>query len=224
MSIGKHYVYLHIRPDTGAVFYVGKGTSRKQGCFARAHAHDHRNTHWCNIVSKAGLEIEVAATYDTNADALFAEQRLIKWFSRSRLCNMTDGGEGTLGMESSTDLRAKRSVAASRPRSEKWVQSVRRARKNGGNGGVVKKGDKLPDWWKERISSAVTGERNHMYGRTGDSHPSSRSVVNIETGERFASVTEAAAKNGFNMKTLHNIMTGHRPNRTPFRFEVQNAS
>lgn len=224
MSVREHYVYIHIRPDTGAVFYVGKGSARRPGSRERAYAKKPRNKYWHNIVSKAGLEVEIVAEYENNKEALATEQRLIKFFSRKNLSNMTDGGEGTIGMEVSDELRRKRSVNSSGPRSQEWVAAIRRARKNGGNGGVVKKGDKLPDWWRDRISDAVKGENNHMYGRTGDRHPVSRAVVCTVTGERYPSISAAAEARGIKMKSLYNKLTGHRKNETGLVFEVNHAS
>jgi hypothetical protein len=47
--IDEYYVYLHIRKDTGNVFYVGKGKCR------RAFWSSNRNRHWCAISQKVGF-------------------------------------------------------------------------------------------------------------------------------------------------------------------------
>ena len=67
------YIYEHIRPDTNAVFYVGKGTDN------RMHSKHRRNAHWNSIVRKAGgftvrevcrhEEEEVARSYRAALDS-----------------------------------------------------------------------------------------------------------------------------------------------------------
>jgi hypothetical protein len=42
------YTYEHIRPDTGAIFYVGKGKG------SRCTEKGKRNNYWKRIVRKAG--------------------------------------------------------------------------------------------------------------------------------------------------------------------------
>lgn len=221
----RHYVYLHRRNDTGEVFYVGKGSSRmrlKRICYERAHL-VHKNPAWQRVVAKAGgFTVEVVAHFITDDDAQAHEKALIAQYGRrdlgrGRLVNFTDGGDGHCGIITSEELRHKRSVNSSGPRSEAWVKSIRRSRKNGGNGGVVKKGDKLPDTWRQAIAKGQSGPNNYMRGRGGELHHNRREVVNIATGERYATVTAAARALGMRMQTLHNQLTGHRPNTTTLR-------
>lgn len=50
----KFLVYQHLRKDTGAIFYVGKGTPR------RAVSSVGRNKHWKSIVKKSdGFLVEI---------------------------------------------------------------------------------------------------------------------------------------------------------------------
>ena len=216
----KHYVYVHKRADDGRVFYVGKGTKRRSmRIFERAHDHQGRSDWWKRVVAKHGFNVEIVAMFQTDELAQSYEQHLISEYGRHNLVNLTDGGDGCAGLVPSADTRRKLSVAASRPRSEAFKASIRAARKNGGNGGVVKKGDTLPDWWKARISAAVTGGNNHMFGRTGEQHPRSRRVIDSATGVVYPTVAAAAEAVGMKMKTLHNRLSGHRENTTTMRFE-----
>ena len=98
------------------------------------------------------------------------------------------------------------------------MQSIRRARKNGGNGGVVKKGDKLPQWWRDRIAATKHGADNPMFGRTGAAHPTRRPVIDTASGTEYPTTTAAAKAAGIRMQTLHNMLTGFRPNSTSLRF------
>jgi hypothetical protein len=52
MQASNFYIYEHIRPDTGMVFYVGKGCGKRLNCGKAGGGK--RNKHWKNVVSKAG--------------------------------------------------------------------------------------------------------------------------------------------------------------------------
>lgn len=222
----RHYVYVHKKADCGEVFYVGKGSVRvrhKTLTHERAHCRTSRSAWWHRTVSLHGLAVEITASCRTDADAQNLERLLIAQVGRrdtgaGALVNLTDGGDWHSGLVVSAATRLKRSEQAKRPRSESWRASIRRARKNGGNGGVVRKGDKLPAGWRANIGAAKLGAGNPMYGRTGDDHPTARRVVDIASGATFPSVTAAAREYGLRMQRLHNMLTGFRPNRTPLRF------
>ena len=222
----RHYVYLHLRNDTGEVFYVGKGSlrsrQRAQVC-ERAHSAKRRSRWWQSIVSKHGYTVVVFASCETDEEAQRLEKELIAAYGRAdlghgQLVNLTDGGDGHAGIVTSADLRMKRSKAAGAPRSENWKDSIRRARRGGGNGGVVKHGDKLPPEWCASLAAAKVGPKNPMFGRRGSAHPRSRPVRDEASGATYASTTAAAAAVGMRMQTLHNMLTGFRPNSTSMRF------
>ena len=214
----RHYVYIHKKADTGAVFYVGKGTVRerkKSIDYERANCASSRSPYWENTVKKHGLLVNIVASFKSDADSQIFEKLLIAEYGRENLVNLTDGGDGHCGISVSKELRAKRSENAKGERSAVWIESIRKARKDGGNGGVVKKGDKLPDSWKRNISNSVKGKNNSQYGKVT---AAARQVVDIETGDKFNSVTSAADSIGLKMKTLYNKLNGHRPNNTNLRF------
>lgn len=85
----KFYTYIHIRNDTGEVFYVGKGTGRR--AFALG-----RNPHWNSIVAKHGHTVHIVAFFANEVDAFEHEKELIAELREAgfNLANMTDGGEG----------------------------------------------------------------------------------------------------------------------------------
>lgn len=213
----RHYVYIHRRLDTNKIFYVGKGShgvNEKQQTFKRALAYEKRNYHWNNITNKTEYHIEIICSCKNDLEAQKIEKELIAVIGRKNLCNMTDGGEGSAGIIISEETRRKRSIASSGPRSETWVNSIRAARKNGGNGGVVKKGDKLSDSWRQNISDGVRGGRNSMFGRTGEFHPASKLVLNLENGVYYYSINEAALAHNVNPKMLYQYLDGSRINKT----------
>ena len=80
-------VYIHIRNDTGEVFYVGEGS------YKRPYVKSGRNAHWKNIVKKAGYEVIVLYTRLTKEIALDKEAELKELYGMENLVNMLDGHE-----------------------------------------------------------------------------------------------------------------------------------
>ncbi|WP_082603632.1 NUMOD3 domain-containing DNA-binding protein [Lysobacter sp. Root96] len=94
MATSGFYVYEHVRLDTGAVFYIGKGHGD------RAWRETSRNRYWQSIVAKAGFAVRIRFRTDDEELALFAEMELIASHRRAgrRIANLTDGGEGVVGL------------------------------------------------------------------------------------------------------------------------------
>lgn len=91
-------VYRHRRVDTNEVFYIGIGRFQK-----RAFCEHKRNRHWKNVVNQTDYIVEILTTCKTWDDACELEQLLIQEYGRRDLgtgclVNMTDGGEGSIGM------------------------------------------------------------------------------------------------------------------------------
>ena len=87
-----YYVYIHCKPISCEVFYVGKG------CKRRAWANE-RNIHWSNTIAKYGIEIKIVCAGLQQWYALELEKDLITYYGRKDLgygplVNMTDGGDG----------------------------------------------------------------------------------------------------------------------------------
>lgn len=144
------YVYEHIRPDTNTVFYVGKGKG------ARCVAKDNRNRYWRNVVAKAGVfeARKIAENVDEEL-AFFVEQERIEQLKRLgfKLCNLTNGGEGSTGLKHSEESRKKIGVRHSQ-------ESYDRA--------LVKRKAKYPFTAEhiKNMSLARQGEKNFMFGKT----------------------------------------------------------
>lgn len=93
LKLNKFYVYEHLKPNTGEVFYVGKG------CANRAYQNRSRNNHWTNIVNKYGLEVNIIYNNLTNKEASQKEIDLIDFYGLDNLCNMTRGGDGCVSLK-----------------------------------------------------------------------------------------------------------------------------
>lgn len=102
----RFYVYEHLRSDTGAVFYVGKGTGKR--CTVRSH--HHRNEFWQRTERKAGgfCVRMVASNVDEELAFLIEQERISQLrMVGVRLCNLTDGGDGTSGWVKTKEWREK---------------------------------------------------------------------------------------------------------------------
>jgi len=85
------YVYEHIRNDTNAIFYVGKGKAN------RASSTRNRNRYWENVVSKSnGFIVRIVAKDLDEELAYLTEKERIDQLKRLgiKLANINDGGAG----------------------------------------------------------------------------------------------------------------------------------
>jgi hypothetical protein len=91
-------VYRHRRLDNNEIFYIGIGKNR-----LRAFSKKYRNKFWNNIINKTDYSVEILYSNVCWEDAKELEIFLISLYGRRDietgiLCNLTDGGEGTLGI------------------------------------------------------------------------------------------------------------------------------
>lgn len=92
------YVYRHIRLDKNEPFYIGIGKNKY-----RHSAKQNRNNLWYKIVSKTDYEVEILFDNIDWETACVKEIEFIKLYGRidrgtGTLANMTDGGDGNLGL------------------------------------------------------------------------------------------------------------------------------
>jgi hypothetical protein len=108
------YVYAWTRPDTGDVFYVGKGRGNRDVTYK------HHNSHFMNIVKKLkrdGVDpiVHRIAENITEQEAFDLERVEISLHGRrvfgGTLVNNTDGGEGSSGVIVGIETRVKLSAA-----------------------------------------------------------------------------------------------------------------
>jgi hypothetical protein len=100
MTAKNHFaVYEHIRPDTGQVFYVGKGSPSRVRYHQRKDNPHH--THIMGYLARLGLKMEVsivAANLPEDSANTMEKMRIMMWRAAGvPIVNLTEGGEGTTG-------------------------------------------------------------------------------------------------------------------------------
>ena len=106
MQANRFYVYEHLSKDTGSVFYVGKGTGKRAYLSNRLH----RNQHWMRHVKKhGGFNVRFVVFDEPEEFAFLVEAERIDQLRRQgiKLCNQTDGGDGTSGWVKSKEWKEK---------------------------------------------------------------------------------------------------------------------
>ena len=185
-------VYRHTHDD-GTIFYIGIGKKLK-----RAYTKDRRSPIWKYAVNKYGLNVEILHDDISWEDACRIEQDLIKQYGRKAfeegtLVNLTEGGEGRLGLKASEETKAKMSESHmglntwSKGRTMSKEQRQKMYDYFAENGGYNQKprseesrrktseklkgrqlalGSRRTEEHKQRISIERTGEGNPMFGKT----------------------------------------------------------
>ncbi len=139
MNSTRFYVYEHLRNDTGAIFYVGKGVGNRSNLSSR------RNQHWKRIVAKAGgFSVRIASKNLNEELAFLVEIERIDQLKRIgvNLCNMTNGGEGLSGY-----------VVTDRVRKKLRERML---------GNKISVGRKLNELTKEKMSAVLIGNKRSL--------------------------------------------------------------
>ncbi len=190
-SENRFYVYEHLRSDTGAVFYVGKGTGKRYA----VRSHHHRNEFWQRTQRKAGgFYVRMVATDLDEELAFLIEQERISQLRMTgiRLCNLTDGGDGTSGWAKtkewrekvgaahrgkvvSADVRAKISASV-KANGFTHTEEMRQKMSDAHRGKKRSLGYKHTDEWKSAQREWVTGNKSRT-GQTRSNEERKRASV-----------------------------------------------
>jgi hypothetical protein len=157
-------VYEHVRLDTQAVFYVGKGQRE------RPWRHTSRNRYWTNVVNLSGFEVRIVFTTECEELAFFVEEELIAKHRRAgaKLVNMTDGGEGPKGRrrkQTPEEIARRRAANTGRRRTPEQCARIAAARKGRGIG------RKLSEDHRAKIGAALIGRNIPMVKLRGRARP-----------------------------------------------------
>ena len=112
-----YYVYKHLNPIDGSVFYIGKGKGK------RAFSKTGRNAKWNEVVTKFGFVVQLEKEGLHNDEANELELKLIAEYGLSKLTNITKGGIGG-------------DTISNHPNREQIVEKI----------GYHNRGDKNPNW------------------------------------------------------------------------------
>lgn len=104
-------LYRHLKP-CGEVFYIGIGKTEK-----RAYSKHSRSKFWRDLVNKYDYEVQILKSDLSWEEACELEILLISYYGRrdlgtGSLVNLTNGGEGSLGVIVSEETRQKLSEAS----------------------------------------------------------------------------------------------------------------
>jgi group I intron endonuclease len=230
----KFYVYEHIRPDTGAVFYVGKG------CGRRAIISSKRSQHWQNVVNKAGgRDVRYLAENLPEELAFLCEQEAIDQYQRIgvKLINRTGGGEGSSGFMHTEQTRQKMSESrmgeknptfgTKRPVEMKLIISQKMKGRFVGRNSYWY-GKTRSEEVKRKISEALKGRRmtdeqkkRHSEGlkRRHERDGNKKPVLCVTTNVVFKSVSDAASALQLIRQSIRDVCNGKLRTTGGYKFE-----
>lgn len=169
------YVYKHIRIDNNITFYIGIGSDKN---FKRAFSKCDRNKYWKNLVNKYGYYVEIIKKDISWEEACIFEKECIKLYGRldlksGTLVNMTDGGEGIIGLIHSDEHRRKNSEAnKGKKKSEEQILKFKKRRLSNVHKQkliISRIGKHHTDETKKKISEKLknkfSGINNPFYGK-----------------------------------------------------------
>lgn len=182
------YVYRHIRLDKNEPFYIGIG-SDSDDKYTRAYSKRRRNKIWESIVSRSEYNVEILLDGITWEEACEKEKEFISLYGRidlksGILANLTNGGDGSLGVIQGLETRIKKSISSKnrimsdeskkkisdskigkkRPRyvSDKVSEGLKRYYANNPNPRI---GIPLTDATKKKLSDTMSGRPSPNLGK-----------------------------------------------------------
>lgn len=174
-------VYRHWRLDKNEVFYVGIGKEE-----SRAFDFIRRNKVWKGIKRRTDVDVEIVARDLSWELACELEQLMIQEYGRidlgtGCLVNLTDGGEGTIGVKQSQETIAKRTAKLlGRKNTEETKRKMSEVRK-----GIV--------FSPEHIE-------NLRFSHLGQKGWNGKEVIDLQTGFAYDSLREGCRSVGVNYK------------------------
>jgi hypothetical protein len=181
------YVYRHIRLDKNEPFYIGIGSDEE---YKRASTPKNRNIFWKRVVNKTEFEVEILYDNLNWDEACIKEKEFISLYGRKdknkgSLCNLTDGGEGSVGVIVSEYGRKQRSDFM-KTRINKPITEETRFKLS-----LSHKGKPLSDEHKLRISIANKGK---IKSKMTDEHKKKLSLVNLGKKQLDSTIKKRVAK------------------------------
>lgn len=146
-------VYIHMKPNTRDIFYVGIGNDTK-----RAYRNQGRNDHWTKIYKKYGKIVDIIAD-NISLDAAKEIEKHIIASMKDTLCNKTLGGEGFFGGKHTQEVRERiRQANIGKKLSEDTKKKISAKSKGHPNYNFSH-----TDEAKRKISAAFKGKKRSQY-------------------------------------------------------------
>jgi hypothetical protein len=195
------YVYRHIRLDKNVPFYIGIGTDE---LFGRSRERCRRSKLWNKIAAKTEHRVEILFEDLTWEEAKQKEIEFIALYGRldkglGTLANLTDGGDGTLGVIVSKEKRE----LFSRVHSGKVTSSEVREK--------ISNTLKSKPRDEEKIAKFVEGSLKYSQSQR-------KKVLCIDTGMVFESATDAALYFNITRTAIVRQINGKRKNKHNLKY------
>lgn len=220
LDMDVYYLYKHIRLDTNEIFYIGVGSVNQSDkkCsktskvyYRRAFSKTSRSDFWKNVINKSEYKVEIileSFIYD------FIKQKeieYIKLYGRrdlglGTLVNLNDGGDGNLKLKHSEETKLKMSISGKNKKYKPTEETKLKLSK-------LKKGVKRTEEHTKNIREGVKNRDNTKLIESNKLRM--KSVINLNTGEIFESISECAKKLNIPLKVLSynlNSTTNKRKN------------
>lgn len=216
------YLYRHIRLDKNEPFYIGIGSD---STYKRANAKykGDRNKIWYDIVAKSKYEVEILFD-DIQWDyACEKEKEFIALYGRKDnntgiLANMTEGGEGVLGLHT---IRTAESIEKQKITLKNRYKTDAEFKKMHlfylKKGAATKK--YLPDSEETRKKKSESHKILYASGITNLTFGNNKiKVICSETNKIWASIVDCAEEIGIRKQYLTRMLNGDRKNKTSIRY------
>ncbi len=215
-------LYRHLKP-CGEVFYIGMGKDKK-----RAYTTSKRSFLWKKIVNKYGYEVQILKDDLEYEEAKELEISLISFYGRidlktGTLCNLTDGGEGTVGRIVTEEERENlRNKNIGKKHSPETIEKMRSKVISENQKKIISKAN------KNKILSNETKSKMSQSKKKGKPRPEhvlyilnkSKKVINIDTLKIYNSAKEVAELEGWNASTFRCRLDPNKrdKNNTKYRY------
>lgn len=217
------YLYRHIRLDKNEPFYIGIGSDK---FYNRAYEKgNRRNKIWNKIVNKTTYEVEILLDNITWEYACKKEIEFINLYGRidlksGTLANLTDGGDGTIGVIYS-DERKKELSDKMKNNPKSWKHLLTPESKLKSN--ISLKGRKAPN---KGIPMSEKQKQKLSLSKKGNCKPWNKGMKNVNgkgmakvvldtnTGIFYESCKEASLIYNFKHSTLKSMLNGSNKNKT----------
>jgi len=212
MNIDKKYcVYKHLKSN-GEVFYIGIGAIK------RARVKYKRSIFWKNIVDKHNYTIEILSDNLSWENAQEAEIQLIKLYGRrdlglGTLVNLTDGGDGSVGVIVSEETKLKLSKSLKGKMTNETKLKILEKNKN----------KIYTEEYKEKLRKGSTVfKKGHILSnetklKMSLNNAKSKPVICTITNKTWKSIKDCALENNINVNTLFGYLTNAVKNKTTFK-------